>query len=81
MEVGALDSNIDTRLHDHVALAEIELYSEVLTAVAVADRDLTMEELDAVLGVLPNLRTDRIPAGPDPASDHDHRCSPRRSPR
>ncbi|GAA1781765.1 MULTISPECIES: hypothetical protein [Streptomonospora] len=41
----------DVRLHDHVALAEIELYSELLTAVAGADRRLTYEEIDLVLGV------------------------------
>jgi hypothetical protein len=44
---------VDLRLHDLVALAEIELYSEVLSAVATADRPLTVAELDAVLGVCP----------------------------
>ncbi|MDA0566996.1 hypothetical protein LG943_22145 [Streptomonospora sp. S1-112] len=41
----------DLPLHDHVALAEIELYAEVLTAVAFAERRLTAEEIDLVLGV------------------------------
>ncbi|WP_436885703.1 hypothetical protein [Nocardiopsis dassonvillei] len=39
------------RLHDHVALDEIELYAEVLAAAAHADRRLAMEELDRVLGL------------------------------
>ena len=44
---------IDLRLHDRVALDEIELYTEVLSAVAASDRPLTAEELDHVLGVSP----------------------------
>jgi hypothetical protein len=42
---------VDLRVHDRVALDEIELYSEVLSAVAASDRPLTDEELDHVLGV------------------------------
>jgi hypothetical protein len=42
---------VDLRVHDRVALDEIELYSEVLSAVAASDRPLTAEELDHVLGV------------------------------
>ncbi|HEV2450302.1 MAG TPA: hypothetical protein VGS62_00025 [Streptosporangiaceae bacterium] len=42
---------LDLRVHDRVALDEIELYAEVLSAVAAADRPLTREELDEVLGV------------------------------
>ncbi|WP_150240404.1 hypothetical protein [Nocardiopsis quinghaiensis] len=38
-------------LHDHVALDEIELYAEVLIAVADADHRLTPTEIDRVLGV------------------------------
>jgi hypothetical protein len=53
MEVGALREHLDLRVHDRVALDEIELYAEVLSAVAVADRPLTAEELDQVLGVRP----------------------------
>jgi hypothetical protein len=48
---------VDLRVPDRVALDEIELYSEVLSAVAASDRPLTAEELDHVLGV------DRIRAG------------------
>jgi hypothetical protein len=43
----------DLRVHDLVALAEIELYAEVLTAVATADRRLTVAELDEALGIQP----------------------------
>ena len=42
---------LDLRVPDTVALDEIELYAEVLSAVAVSDRRLTDAELDAVLGV------------------------------
>lgn len=44
---------VDLRVHDRVALDEIELYTEVLSAVAASDRPLTAEELDRVLGVSP----------------------------
>ncbi len=44
---------LDLRVHDRVALDEIDLYAEVLSAVAASDRALTMAELDAVLGLLP----------------------------
>ena len=42
---------LDLRVPDRVALDEIELYAEVLSAVAVCDRRLTDAELDAVLGI------------------------------
>lgn len=44
---------LDLRVHDLVALDEIELYGEVLSAVATAERPLTVAELDDVLGVRP----------------------------
>jgi hypothetical protein len=50
MEVGAVREHLDLRVPDRVALDEIELYAEVLSAVAISDRPLTAEELDAVLG-------------------------------
>jgi len=53
MEVGALREHLDLRVHDRVALDEIELYAEVLSAVAASDRPLTAEELDQVLGLRP----------------------------
>ena len=43
--------NVDLRFHDVVALEEIELYAEVLSAVAAADRPLTTEQIDEVLGL------------------------------
>jgi hypothetical protein len=51
MEVGAVRETLDLRVPDRVALDEIELYAEVLSAVAVCDRRLTDAELDAVLGI------------------------------
>lgn len=47
-----MNGRLDTRLHDRVALDEIELYAEVLSAVATADRPLTSDELDKVLGIV-----------------------------
>ena len=43
--------SMDLRVHHDAALDEIELYAEVLSAVAASDRPLTTEEIDAVLGV------------------------------
>lgn len=43
--------DVDLRFHDVVALEEIELYAEVLSAVATADGPLTTEEIDEVLGL------------------------------
>jgi hypothetical protein len=51
MEVGAVGDRLDLRVHDSVALDEIELYAEVLSAVAASDHPLTPEELDEVLGI------------------------------
>lgn len=48
---GALPDELDHRIHDLVALAEIDLYAEVLSAVAASDRRLTDDELDAALGL------------------------------
>jgi hypothetical protein len=45
---------LDLRVHDRVALDEIELYAEVLSAVAAADRPLTRAELDEALGIRDN---------------------------
>ena len=46
-----MHDDVDLRVHDRVALEEIELYAEVLSAVAAADRPLTLDEIDEVLGV------------------------------
>jgi hypothetical protein len=53
MEVGALREPLDLRVQDRVALDEIELYAEVLSAVAASEHPLSAEELDQVLGVRP----------------------------
>ena len=50
-EVSAIPRQVDLRVHDDVALDEIELYAEVLSAVATLDRPLTTEEIDEVLGL------------------------------
>jgi hypothetical protein len=62
MEVGALQyDEVDLRFHDRVALDEIELYAEVLSAVATADRRLTAAELDEVLGLRRPANADTCP--------------------
>ncbi len=43
--------DLDDRIHDAVAMDEISLYGDVLSAVAASDRPLTDDELDVVLGV------------------------------
>jgi hypothetical protein len=50
-EVSTIPRQLDLRVHDLVALDEIELYAEVLSAVAAADRPLTPAELDQALGI------------------------------
>jgi hypothetical protein len=50
-EVSTIPRQLDLRVHDRVALDEIELYAEVLSAVAAADRPLTPDELDEALGI------------------------------
>jgi hypothetical protein len=42
---------LDLRVHDRVALDEIALYAEVLSAVASSERRLTLAELDNALGL------------------------------
>jgi hypothetical protein len=61
---------VDLRVHDRVALDEIDLYTEVLSAVAASDRPLTHEELDRVLGVRPGPPLSRMP-------EHDVRAAVR----
>jgi hypothetical protein len=74
LEVDAMPEQLDLRVHDRVALDEIELYSEVLSAVAASDKPLTDEELDRVLGIMPvphsRLRTT---GGYGPRALNDHR--------
>ncbi|MDQ2812737.1 MAG: hypothetical protein M3Z75_12925 [Actinomycetota bacterium] len=49
--MSTIPRQLDLRVHDRVALDEIELYSEVLSAVATTDRPLTVAELDEALGI------------------------------
>jgi hypothetical protein len=42
---------VDLRVHDDVALDEIELYTDVLAAVARSEERLSQSELDAALGI------------------------------
>jgi hypothetical protein len=49
--VSTIPKQLDLRVHDRDALDEIELYAEVLSAVAAADRPLTPAELDEALGI------------------------------
>jgi hypothetical protein len=51
LEVSTISRQVDLRVHDLDALDEIELYTDVLTAVAAADRPLTPAELDRALGI------------------------------
>jgi len=53
-EVSTIPRQLDLRVHDRVALDEIELYAEVLSAVAATDRPLTPAELDEALGIHDN---------------------------
>ena len=46
-----MHDDVDLRFHDRVALEEIDLYADVLSAVAAADRSLTIDEIDEVLGL------------------------------
>jgi hypothetical protein len=55
-EVSTISRQLDLRVHDDVALDEIELYAEVLSAVAASEGPLSRKELDAVLGVSPACR-------------------------
>lgn len=57
------------QLHDHVALDEIELYAEVLIAVADADRPLSPAEIDRVLGLGQEPDTEPLGHGTVPGSD------------
>ncbi len=49
--------HLDLRVHDRVALDEIDLYSDVLSAVAASEQPLTLAELDEALGIRREQRT------------------------
>jgi hypothetical protein len=53
-EVSTIPMQVDLRVHDDVALGEIELYAEVLTAVAASEGPLSESELDEALGISHN---------------------------
>src|SRR3954463_94788 len=59
-------ANVDLRVHDRVALDEIELYSEMLSAVASAERPLTVDEIDMVLGLGHAIQSGAPPWPPSP---------------
>ncbi|KWX03080.1 hypothetical protein LI90_4130 [Carbonactinospora thermoautotrophica] len=46
-------SGPDLRVHDRVALDEIELYAELVIAASSSDGPLSQDEVDAILGVVP----------------------------
>jgi hypothetical protein len=50
-EVNTIPMQVDLRVHDDVALGEIELYAEVLATVAASDGPLTKSQLDEALGI------------------------------
>ena len=50
-EVNTIPMQVDLRVHDDVALGEIELYAEVLATVAASDGPLSKSELDEALGL------------------------------
>jgi hypothetical protein len=50
-EVVRVGSPSDARVHDHVALDEIELYGELIIAAAASDGPLSQVQIDAVLGI------------------------------
>lgn len=50
-EVSSVPMQVDLRVHDDVALREIELYADVLTAVAASEGPLSKRELDEALGL------------------------------
>ncbi len=56
-----MDIDPHVPLHDAVALAEIDLYTDVLAAVGEADAPLTTDELDRVLGLRPRTAQSASP--------------------
>ena len=50
-EVSTIPMQVDLRVHDDVALGEIELYAEVLATVAASAGPLSKSELDEALGI------------------------------
>lgn len=72
-EVGAIPMQVDLRVHDDVALGEIALYAEVLTAVAASDGPLAQSEIDVALGL---SRPCGLASSPSLLGARWTRCSP-----
>ena len=51
VEVSTIPMQVDLRVHDDVALREMELFGEVLATVAASEGPLSKSELDAALGI------------------------------
>jgi hypothetical protein len=51
VEVSTIPMQVDLRVHDDVALREMELFGEVLATVAASDRPLSKSEIDQALGL------------------------------
>jgi hypothetical protein len=73
-EVSTIPKQVDLRVHDREALDEIELYTDVLGAVAASEGPLSRAEIDAVLGITPPAICGR--AGLRARSVHDVRAPP-----
>ena len=50
-EVSTIPMQVDLRVHDDVALGEMELFGEVLATVASSERPLSKSEIDEALGL------------------------------
>ena len=50
-EVSTIPMQVDLRVHDDVALGEMELFGEVLATVAASEGPLSKSELDIALGI------------------------------
>jgi hypothetical protein len=50
-EVSTMPMQVDLRVHDDVALGEMELFGEVLATVAASEGPLSKSELDQALGL------------------------------
>ncbi|WP_017556289.1 hypothetical protein [Nocardiopsis baichengensis] len=74
-----MEPHIDARLQDGDALEEIELYADVLIAAAGAERPLSTDELDRVLGVHPRAPRAATSAGAAPPGRSARSRRPRKS--
>ncbi|HET9080495.1 MAG TPA: hypothetical protein VFO01_08260 [Trebonia sp.] len=49
--MSTIPMQVDLRVHDDVALGEMELFGEVLATVASSERPLSKSEIDEALGL------------------------------